>query len=435
MNQFLLSSLSILISTIAFLIILHNINPYKFTWIDYILLTLSILILCVSSNIINEKLSSMIFYTVPIIYLYIKCKKLFKSILIQITSLLIVILSDSIIGLIISNTLGESFTKSLYGYIFTCCFIFIFAYLISKGIFLFFKEYSSLISEYLKSKYSIFLYIVLILTFTIFYININWNISYDHMHLRKTNGLLFLLYGILMITISIILSLILKKDYNFKIKEIQMNNLKEYTDNLENLYMDMRKFRHDYINIISSMAGFIEDKDFDGLEKHFNENIYPLNKKINKNNYKLGLLKNILMPEIKGLLSAKIIRAQELGIDVILEIAEPIDNINLNIIDLSRCLGIILDNAIEASLDSKKKIVTIAFIKKGSSIIIIISNSFTNNNLIISKIYKPGFSTKGENRGLGLSNLKEILSNYNNVSLDTYIDNNIFTQNITINAK
>lgn len=435
MIQFLLSSVSILITTIAFLIIFHNINPYKFNLVDYILLTLSTSILCILSNIISEKLSSTIFYIIPIVYLYIKCKKLSTSILIQITSLIIFILSDSIIGLIVSNTLGETFVNSLYGYTFTCCFIFIFAYLVSKGISILFKEYYSLISEYLKSKYSIFLYIVLLLTFTIFYININWNVSYDNTHIRKINGLLFSLYGILMFVISIILLLILKKDHNFKIKEIQMNNLREYTSNLEDLYMDMRKFRHDYINIISSMAGFIEDKDFDGLEKHFNEYIYPLNKKMNKNNYKLGLLKNMLMPEIKGLLSAKIIRAQELGIDVILELTEPIDTINLNIIDLSRCLGIILDNAIEASLDSEKKTVHIAFIKKNSSVIIIIANSFTNNNLILSKIYKPGFSTKGENRGLGLSNLKEILNHYKNVSLETSINNNIFTQNITINAK
>ena len=214
-----------------------------------------------------------------------------------------------------------------------------------------------------------------------------------------------------------------------------MNNLKEYTDNLEHLYMDMRKFRHDYINIISSMAGFIESKDIEGLEKHFNEHIYPLNKKMNRNNYKLGLLKNILMPEIKGLLSAKIIRAQELGIDVILEIVEPIDKIDMDIIDLSRCLGILLDNAIEASLSSEKKRLNIAFIKKNSSILIIISNTFKGVIPPLSKIFKTGFSTKGKNRGLGLSNLSEIMNNYSNTTLDTSISDDRFIQNITISSK
>ena len=40
--------------------------------------------------------------------------------------------------------------------------------------------------------------------------------------------------------------------------------------------MDMRKFRHDYINIISSMAGFIEDNDMKSLEAHFNKIYSPI---------------------------------------------------------------------------------------------------------------------------------------------------------------
>ena len=276
---------------------------------------------------------------------------------------------------------------------------------------------------------------MVILTLGVFYININWNTSDDAVYLAQINCILFLTYELLMLIIVGILIFILKKDQTLKIKEIQMNNLKEYTDNLEHLYMDMRKFRHDYINIISSMAGFIESKDIEGLEKHFNEHIYPLNKKMNRNNYKLGLLKNILMPEIKGLLSAKIIRAQELGIDVILEIVEPIDKIDMDIIDLSRCLGILLDNAIEASLSSEKKRLNIAFIKKNSSILIIISNTFKGVIPPLSKIFKTGFSTKGKNRGLGLSNLSEIMNNYSNTTLDTSISDDRFIQNITISSK
>ena len=47
-------------------------------------------------------------------------------------------------------------------------------------------------------------------------------------------------------------------------------------------------------------------------------------------------------------------------------------------------------------------------------------------------LFKQGFSTKGENRGLGLSNLKEIIDKYKNVTLDTFIKNELFFQEITI---
>ena len=344
--------LSLTIFTI--LTTLHNISSYKFSIIEKILSFLSIIISYFILYLINENLVSISVYIVPIIFLYIKSKKLLKSIFIQAIASMIIIFSDNIIGLIIIKYIGEDFTRTTHGYIVTCLLIFILAYSISKLLSIIIKKYGRLITEYAKSKYSLLIYVMVILTLGVFYININWNTSDDATYLAKINSILFLTYGALMIIITAILIFILRKDQNLKIKEMQMNNLKEYTDNLESLYMDMRKFRHDYINIISSMVGFIENKDIEGLKKHFDEHIYPLNTEMNKNNYKLGLLKNILMPEIKGLLSAKIIRAQELGVDVVLEIVEPIDKINLDIIDLSRCLGIILDNAIEATLSSEE---------------------------------------------------------------------------------
>lgn len=225
----------------------------------------------------------------------------------------------------------------------------------------------------------------------------------------------------------------MKKESAFTYKQIQFDNLNEYTKNLEKLYSDMRKFRHDYINIISTMSGFLEDDDINSLKEYFNNHIYPLNKKINANNYSLGLLKNIYIPTIKGLISAKIIHAQELGINVILDIVEPIESICMDIIDFSRILGILIDNALKAALYSDEKKMNIGFIKKNNSVIIIIMNTFSGTIPTLSNIYKEGFSTKGENRGLGLSNLKEIISKYKNISLDTSITSTEFSQEIYIN--
>ena len=46
----------------------------------------------------------------------------------------------------------------------------------------------------------------------------------------------------------------------------------------------------------------------------------------------------------------------------------------------------------------------------------------------IEEIYEMGFSTKGKNRGLGLSNVKEIISKYEDIILETDITSNSFTQ-------
>ena len=100
----------------------------------------------------------------------------------------------------------------------------------------------------------------------------------------------------------------------------------------------------------------------------------------------------------------------------------------MNIIDLSRVVGILLDNAIEGAKATERPYIKLALINKENSVSMILVNSTTKDTPPIHVIYKKGFSTKGNNRGLGLNNLKEIIGKYNNVSLDTIIEANEFTQ-------
>ena len=57
-----------------------------------------------------------------------------------------------------------------------------------------------------------------------------------------------------------------------------------------------------------------------------------------------------------------------------------------------------------------------------------LKNLFSKGN----RIYQKGFSTKGSNRGLGLTNVKEIIDRNPNVNLETLIENNEFTQVVKI---
>ncbi len=283
-------------------------------------------------------------------------------------------------------------------------------------------------------KYIFFIYFILIIIFILVYFTSNWIKSEDG--LKNEFGFIFIVY-ILVFTVVMIflLSIIKKKEQNFKSIQIELENLQNYIEKLEDLYMDMRKFKHDYINILSSMLAFIEEDDSNGLRKFFYNKICPLNEIMNNKANKLVLLKNIKILEIKGILAAKIIRAQELGVDTIIDITEPISEIKVDIIDMVISLGIILDNAIEASLESDEKVINIGFIRKNTSVIIVVSNTFKDKGISISKMFKLGISTKGEDRGQGLSNLKEKIGKYRNVTLDTFIEKNIFVQEITIKCK
>ncbi len=248
----------------------------------------------------------------------------------------------------------------------------------------------------------------------------------------SVDEILFSLYFFLVITITYILTIYLKEEVQLKNKRIEFNNLQEYTSNLESMYNDMRKFRHDYINILSSMTGYIEHKDLNGLEIFFNKKILKLGENILEKNCKIDKLQNVKITELKGLLSSKVIRAQELCIDVFIDIMEPIEHINIDAIDICKCIGILLDNSIEAALECKTPSLKIGIINKKNSIMIIIINSCLEKNPPIYQMFEKGFSTKGANRGLGLSNLKEVIDNYHNVFLDTKIINEEFIQNLQI---
>lgn len=373
---------------------------------------------------------------IAMIFLYKKYKNVIISIIVPLASTLISVLGDYILSYIKIYVLRINPDPGYLGsYMYTVSVVsdLLIIFMISKLIGCLINKKVKIFSIDFKIKFGFLIVISFLLTFIIFYTNIilgnNNGFSNEVIEL---NGLLFFVYFTLLMAIMYILVMIITKELKIKNRQNQFESLQEYTIKLEALYMDMRTFRHDYINILSSMGGYIESKDIDGLSAFFNNNIMPLSKGIESNNFRIGLLKNIKLPEVKGIMSSKIIGAQELGIDVFIDIMEPIEKINMDIIDLCRSLGILIDNAIEAALNCRQPSLKIAFINKNNSVLISIINSYSEDLPPIYKIFQKGFSTKGENRGLGLSNLKKIIENHNNVVLDTFIEDDEFIQNIEI---
>ena len=153
---------------------------------------------------------------------------------------------------------------------------------------------------------------------------------------------------------------------------------------------------------------------------------------MNKKNLRLGLLGNINIPEVKGLIASKVIKSQELGLDVLIDIPEKIDVINVDLVEFSRVLGIIFDNSIEAAIESEEKIIKFGIFLKNNSVNILVINSYPSEKIYVHEIFKEGFSTKGSNRGLGLNILSEIVSRHKNIVLDTSIEEKEFIQDLCI---
>lgn len=248
---------------------------------------------------------------------------------------------------------------------------------------------------------------------------------------------LIVMYAVLIITTAVLIvtisfSIIRQIQYKRNMREIE--NYYKYTLQIEKINHEMRKFRHDYVNILSTMSDFIREDDMEGLDQYFHEEILPMQDSMQMNAIKINGIENLKVREIKGLLTTKILQAQEKNIRISIEVPETIEKIEMPIINLSRVIGILLDNAIEASekiVDDP--LIRIAFIKnEDDSVMFIVMNKCDTDMPRVHTLFQENFSTKGKNRGLGLSTLKELTDTTSNVLLDTTIDNNYFIQKVEI---
>ncbi len=215
-------------------------------------------------------------------------------------------------------------------------------------------------------------------------------------------------------------------------KQKAMQDLQDYTRNLEAMYNSLRSFKHDYVNILLSLSGYIEDGDMDRLKDFFESKIFPTKNLITGEDYKLNQLSNISVLEIKSLLSAKMIYAHESGIDITIDIPDKVESFLIDTVDLARILGIFLDNAIEATLETEQPQIGLNIIQNKTGVSIIISNRFLDNGVMLHKLKQKGFSTKIGHQGIGLGNAQKIISSYDNVLLETTMKCDYFTQHIEL---
>lgn len=223
-----------------------------------------------------------------------------------------------------------------------------------------------------------------------------------------------------------------EKNAKIMLKQNSYDNLQTYMTEIEGLYENLRGFRHDYINIMASMSGYIEAKDMEGLKKYYEKEIFPISHLLNKEEYEIAKLRNLDIVELKSLISVKLNFALELKIEVHLEITEKINAINMKMVDLIRIIGILLDNAVEACQECEKPSIILSMIKMSRNVTIIVKNTYIEKNIDYSKLGSLGTSSKGEQRGIGLYNIRNIISNYENVTLDTEYNGQYFTQLLEI---
>lgn len=215
------------------------------------------------------------------------------------------------------------------------------------------------------------------------------------------------------------------------INKIKIDILEEKNKNLSEVNDYTRCFKHDFNNIIQAIDGYIMVNDMAALQKYFS----GLLKECNCMN-SMDLLNNkgTENPAIYGVLLNKYKRAEENNINMNIDIMVSLDKFKEKSYVLSRMIGILLDNAIEATSECEEKIVNVQFVKEEGKNrnLIIIENTYNNKNVDTDKIFEKNFTTKEGNSGLGLWKIRDILSKDMDLDLYTTKDGVMFKQQLEI---
>lgn len=195
-----------------------------------------------------------------------------------------------------------------------------------------------------------------------------------------------------------------------------------------------RIIRHEMLNNLLALKSF-SDKNSDDFDKTLDEFIMSCsNKSVGiKNIYKLPTgLKGMIYYKINSLDNKK----YNYNVNISKQVNIKLEKENYKeYISLCKILGIVLDNAIEACEKTKERFLTIDIYNEKGNVVIDIENSYKDKIKDINKLYSKNYSSKGNNRGLGLHVAKMLLKNSKYLEMHQEIMNNIFVTRIFIKQK
>lgn len=202
----------------------------------------------------------------------------------------------------------------------------------------------------------------------------------------------------------------LSRKIDKQLASYQQELIETHYQEVDNMYQQMRGWRHDYRNHIQTMKAYAASEDWDAIRQYLDlldEDLTTVDTVIKTGN-----------PMTDAILNSKISLAKSKNIPVVADAHIPL-KLRSSELDLCCIIGNLFDNAIEASLKlpEKERMIRVYMDMKNTQLYI----SFTNFTAQ-GKLKKQGNlfrSTKGEGHGFGLVRIDAIVER-----LDGYISRN-----------
>ena len=353
---------------------------------------------------------------------YEKSKGIFISLLFS----LLYHSSNNFISVTLSSITGDEFALEYNNYF--VIFVLILTYLVIKIVTSYFNlEFKYFDKDYLYSFLEKVLYAFIFLHIVSFISDIVSTIS----HLNSFGSILSTIVFIFLLLIFFAMNshkVQVEKEIALKQKKFEQKHLQTYTDEIVKLYNEIRGFRHDYAGMLVSMQMAIDSEDLQEIDRVYNEVLVKANQKLRSEKYTYFDLNNLEDSALRSLIAQSIVYARNNDVEFTLEVKDVITRLSMDLLDLVRIMSILLNNAVEGATDSYLKQMEVAVIKMDFETVIVIQNSCKITMTPSEDLFALGFSTKGRNRGLGLNNVKEILDKYDNIILETEMEDNTFRQ-------
>ena len=195
-----------------------------------------------------------------------------------------------------------------------------------------------------------------------------------------------------------------------RIAAYQRELIETHYREVENMYRQIRGWRHDYRNHIQTMKVLAANGDMDALKVYLDELDTDLNT--------VDTVVKTGNPMADAILNSKISLARSRNIPTQVDAHIPV-KLKMSELDLCCIIGNLFDNAMEASLalPEEKRLIRVYMDMKGTQLYI----SFTNFTAAkkLNKVGRGFKTSKGEGHGFGLVRMDDIVSRY-----DGYLSRN-----------
>lgn len=207
--------------------------------------------------------------------------------------------------------------------------------------------------------------------------------------------------------------------------------LKELEQNVSRLKITNHENKNQLLTIRNMIK---KGEDSKNLIKHI-ENI--VNTKIKDDETLMLQTSTITNSMISSIVYSKMLTMKENDVDVDLIISRDIKDLYLSdisdelAVEVCKIIGVYLDNALEEVSKYEEKIINIEFYAEKKTLCIAISNNF-EGEIDFEKMDNPGYTTKENGHGYGLSLAREIIESNDKLSSEREIKDNIFKQILKI---